>query len=326
MKTVNFSVLLLLLLVIALFASCGVSSSDYAQMEEAYNAIKSECDSIKQINSELNVKIRTDMMLIRNLRDSISILSFPADQRMEKIKSLIAEQKYGDAKREITNLTKVFPDSKEAKETVALLNKIDELEKKKKLEEEKRKALGFKGIKTVNTCKIDYNKVEVSNISIGNTFTFDSYDDYYHYRTADRGNKYITAVMRITSESKDPKLPQPAVYSIVGDKMRFVGHFTVEFARWDDYGSYLGNDHDFGNDFAKTSSVRFKIGEEVSDEVIKKPYAIVLKKENVLSRSYERFNDPPISYDGFVDYPYQLTLEDFSSERGNYFVLKIANL
>lgn len=326
MKAVLFPSPIVLLLITALVSSCGVSSSDYAQLEKTYNAIKNECDSLKQNTVELNTKIKNDNVLIKVLRDSISILSFPANQRIEKIRSLITEEKYSDAKKEITKLTNVFPNSKEAKETTELLDKITGLENKKILEEERRKALGFKGIKAVASCKIGYNKIDVSNITIGNTFTFDSYDSYYHYRTADRGNKYITAVMKITSESKNPQLPQPAIYSIVGDKMKLVGRFTVEFARWDDYGSYLGNDHDFGNDFAKTSSVRFKIGEEVSDEVIKKPYAIVLKKENVLSRNYERFNDPPISYNGFVDYPYQLTLEDFSKESSNYYVLKIANL
>ena len=318
--------LLLLMIVIASFNGCGVNSSDYARMKESYNAIKSECDSVKQVNTELNAKVRNDMMLIRSLRDSISILSFPADQRIRKIKNLITEEKFSDAKKEITNLAKVFPESKEAKEASALLGKVDELEKKKKLEEEKRKALGFKGVKTVASCTIGYNKVEISNISTGNTFTFDSYDDRYHYRTADRGNKYITAVMRITSDSKDPKLPQPAIYSIVAGKMKLEGYFTVEFARWEDYGAYLGNYHDNGNDFAKTSSIRFKIGKEVSEEVLKKPYAVVLKKENALVRKYERFDNPPVSYNGSVDYPYQLTLEDFSSESGNYYLLKIANL
>lgn len=309
-----------------LLAGCGINHKDYEQLTSEYNKIKTENDSIKQCNIDLENKNKYNQTLIKTLRDSISILSFPAEQRLVKINSLIDEQNYYGAKNEIAKLTKVFPESKEARQAQDLLKKINGLEEKKRLEEEKRKALGFKGIKVSSSCKIDYNKVEISNISVGNTFVFDSYGDRYFYRTADRGNKYISAVMRITSDSKDPKLPQPAVYSIVGDKMKYVGFFTVEFMRWEDYGTYLGNSHDFGNDFAKTSSIRFKIGTEVSEETTKKPYAIVLKKENKLTRNYERFNEPPVSYEGFVDYPYQLMLDDLISENSNYVVIKIANL
>ena len=108
--------------------------------------------------------------------------------------------------------------------------------------------------------------------------------------------------------------------------MTWEGNFKTEFARWDDYGSYLGNDHDFGNDFAKTSSVRFKIGKEVAEEIVKGPYALIMKKENALNRNYERFNNPPISYIGSVDYPYTLKLEDFTKDDSMFIVVRIANL
>lgn len=204
--------------------------------------------------------------------------------------------------------------------------RIDKLIAQKRAEEERIKALGFKALKASTTFKIDYNKIELTSISVGNTFTFDSYGDSYFYRSADRGNKYITAAMKITSDSKDPKLPQLAVYKISGDSMTWEGNFTTEFARWDDYGSYLGNDHDFGNDFAKTNSVRFKIGKEVSEEIVKGPYALIMKIENALNRNYERFDNPPISYIGSVDYPYTLRLEDFTKEGSQFIVVKIANL
>ena len=68
--------------------------------------------------------------------------------------------------------------------------------------------------------------------------------------------------------------------------MIYKGNFTVRFNRWEDYGTYLGNDHDFSNDFAKTSSIRFKIGVEVPNEITQKPYAIILKKNNSLNEAY----------------------------------------
>lgn len=106
----------------------------------------------------------------------------------------------------------MFPESKEAKSSPLIIERIDKLVTQKKAEEERIKALGFKALKAVATINIDYNKEELSSISVGNTFTFDSYGDRYFYRTADRGNKYITAAMKITSQSKDPNLPHSRVY------------------------------------------------------------------------------------------------------------------
>lgn len=305
-RVLAFSVLLIILL------GCG--------------ADQTELNSLRKERDELAAKVNADAAVIQALRDSVTMLSFPVDQRLTKINSLVSSGEYTAAKQEISRLTTLFPESKEAKSAPALLERIDKLIAQKRAEEERIKALGFKALKASTTFKIDYNKIELTSISVGNTFTFDSYGDRYFYRSADRGNKYITAAMKITSDSKDPKLPQLAVYKISGDSMTWEGNFTTEFARWDDYGSYLGNDHDFGNDFAKTSSVRFKIAKEVSEEIVKGPYALIMKKENALNRNYKRFNNPPISYIGSVDYPYTLRLEDFTKEGSQFIVVKIANL
>lgn len=289
-------------------------------------ADQTELNNLRKERDELAAKVNADAAVIRALRDSVTMLAFPADQRLTKINSLVTSGEYSAAKQEISRLIDLFPESKEAKSAPAIIERIDKLIAQKKAEEERIKALGFKALKATTTFKIDYNTVELTSISVGNTFTFDSYDDRYFYRTADRGNKYVTAAMKITSQDKDPKLPQLAIYSISGDTMTKVGNFDTEFARWKDYGTYLGNNHDFGNDFAKTSSVRFKIGEEVSEDVVKGPYALIMKKENGLSRNYDRFANPPVSYTGYVSYPSTLRLEDFTKEGSDFVVVKIANL
>lgn len=304
--------LFLLSFFIPIIFGCGVDQSEF-------NKVKKERD-------ELAAQVSANNATIQALRDSVTMLAFPADQRLNKINSLVSSGDYTAAKQEIVRLTSLFPESKEARSTPAIIEKIDRLIAQKKAEEERIKALGFKALKSSTTFKIDYNTVELTSISVGNTFSFDSYGDRYFYRTADRGNKYVTAAMKITSQEKDPKLPQLAIYSISGDTMTKVGSFDTEFARWKDYGTYLGNTHDFGNDFAKTSSVRFKIGEEVSEDIVKGPYALIMKKENGLSRNYDRFANPPVSYTGYVSYPSTLRLEDFTKEGSEYIVVKIANL
>ena len=303
---------LLPIILLCAITSCGVDLSEY-------NKLKKDCE---QLNNQLAEKDA----VIGVLRDSIALLKFPADQRLNKINSLIGSGDYEAAIKSIAELVSIFPESKEAKSAEALNSRIEDLIAKRIAEEQRIKALGFKALKPVSTVKVGYNKVAISSISIGNTMIFDSYSYEYHYFTADRGNKYISAAMNITSDVKDPQLPQLALYTIKGDTMSYKGVFLTRFAHWEDYGTYLGNYNDNRNDFSKTSTVKFKVGIEESEQVLKEAYAIVLKKENALSRQYERFNNPPVSYSGIVNYPSSLKLEDFTKEDSEYVVIKIANL
>lgn len=291
---------------------CGVDQSEY--------------DKVKKERDELELTIKQKDIIIRQLHDTISMLSYPANQRIIKINNLVSDGKYNEARSEMDLLAALFPESKEAQLIPSISSKIDDLVQKKKAEEERSKALGFKGLKPSLTATIGYNDVSFSNLSISNTFVHDAYEGRYFYNTADRGNVFFTATMQVTSSSKDPNLPTLAVYSIKGDKMNREGTMRIEFARWEDYGCYLGNYHDNGNDFAKTATIRFKLGVELSEEIKKTPYAIVLKKSNVFSRHEDRFENPPISYNGSASYPYSLALDDFTKENSQYMVVKIANL
>ena len=295
-----------------LFVSCGANQNELTQLRKE--------------RDELAQQISANETVIQALRDSITMLSFPSDQRLTKINNLVSAGDYSSAKQEISRLIELFPESKEAKSAPAISERVDKLIAQKKSEEERIKALGFKALKSTSSVIIDYNKVDFTNISVGNTFTFDSYGDTYHYFTADRGNKYISSSMKVTSQDKDPKLPQLALYSISGDTMKWEGNFIIRFTRWRDYGSYLGNYSDNSNDFSKVSSVNFKVGFEASEDITKKPYAIVLKKENSLSRHYERFDNPPVSYLGSVGYPSTLQLEDFTKDGSQFVIVRIANL
>ncbi|MDO4951204.1 MAG: hypothetical protein Q4E49_04005, partial [Bacteroidales bacterium] len=143
------------------------------------------------------------------------------------------------------------------------------------------------------------------------------------YNDADRGNKYITMQMSVKSTNHNPDLPQAALYVISGDKMILGGTFETKFARWKDYGTYLGNYHDSSNDFSKVSTVKFKLGLQVSERTLAKPYAIVLKKKNVLSYYYEELSNPPISYIGSANYPSYLSLDDFKKD---YVIIKRYNI
>lgn len=252
-----------------------------------YNQIVSERDSLVYV-------IKDQLKLISCLQDSVRIYSYPADQRMNRINKFVKDNEFSSARQEIRELRSAFPKSREAEQCEALVQRIDKEEARIKAEQDRIKALGFKAIKEKSTVEIGYNTISFSNMNVSGKFIFDDYGYRYFFREADRGHKYITASMRIKSTSTDPLLPQCAVYSISGDKMELERKFDTEFARWKDYGTYLGNYHDFKNDFAKTSTVSFKIGAEVTEEVTKSAFAIVIMNKNGLSRETRDYPNPPV--------------------------------
>ena len=295
----------------------------------------SSCNS----NSETSVRIadvekkyQDSLSILRNeLKDAkaqIEMLSFPADQRLQKAKDLLEAGELDKAFKEIEVLRQIFPNSPESAHSVSLLARIDELKEAKRKEEERIKALGFKALSVSQNVTIGENKISFSNCKVGLKYTHDVYPTYsgseWREHTADKGSNYISFNMDITSSSKDPNIPTIAFYSVQGDKLIHEKTFWVNFARWSDYGCYLGNEPDLKNDFSKVNTVKFRVGAQLEDNYFKKPYVIVLKKSNTLSRHYDRFENPPVSYSGNADYPGFLRIDDFNN--GQYVALKIANL
>ena len=288
------------------------------------------CNSKSELDakiSEVEKKYQDSLTIVRNeLKDAkakIELLSFPAEQRLQKAQRLLETGELEKAASEVEQLKRIFPNSSEASSASALLSKISEIKEAKRKEEERIKALGFKAIPEQATVKIEYNIVTFSNISIGKNYIHDSYDDRYFYNDADRGCKYISVLMSVKSDDHDPNIPQLAVYTIQGDKMLLEGSFRTEFNRWEDYATYLGNYHDSHNDFAKVNTVKFKLGLQMSDEKLSKPYAIVLMKKNALIRQYEQFRNPPVYYSGSADYPTTLYVNDFANK---YTIIKRYNM
>ena len=113
---------LLTLILLPVIYSCGVDQSEL-------NRIKKERDT-------LAAQVEADQAVIQVLRDSLTMLAFPADQRLTKINSLVTAGDYTMAKKEIAQLTTLFPESKEAKSTPAIIERIDKLIAQKAAEEE----------------------------------------------------------------------------------------------------------------------------------------------------------------------------------------------
>lgn len=301
-----------MLSIVAIFGviSCGYSSYESSPL----------VDSLNNVISKQKAEIKS-------LSDTIDKLKVPADQRFAKALDCFANNNLDEAENYFQEIKELFPLSEEAKkcddQLLAIAKKREEIE----AEKERIKALGFKALKPVLNATISDVSVAFSGFSIGKEFVHDTYPTYtgsqWFYNTADKNNKFITCSMSATSKNSDPLLPTLAIYSIHGDKLEHEGDFRIEFARWDDYGSYLGNEPDNHNDFAKVNTVKFKLGCEVSADIFAKPYIVVLKLSNTQERNYDRFRDPAYWYSGTAGYPSSLSIEDFNSD---YKAVKISNL
>lgn len=289
--------------------------------ESAVNDLQAKVDSLTNV-------VSSQQTLISAMRDSITVLQFPADQRLAKIKRLISNESLAEAKKEIAALQSYFPNSQEASLCPSLIESINSKLAAIEAEKERIKALGFKALKPQTKVTVGYNTVVFGSFSIGAKFIHDVYPTYtgssWYEHTADRGNKYISCAMDVTSSSKDPDIPTLAFYAIQGDKLVKKGDLWVQMGRWQDYGTYLGNEHDLKNDFSKVSTVKFKLGLELPDTDFSAPYVIVLKKANTQVRHYERMRNPPVYYEGNAGYPQTLNIDNFSN--GDYVAIKIANL
>lgn len=308
----HIAILLIIACPIA-FSSCG-SGGDSSELQ-------AKVDSLSTL-------VSTQQATISAMHDSIFVLQFPADQRLAKIKQLIAAESFEDAKKEIASLQSYFPNSQEAAECPSLIESINSKLAAIEAEKERVRALGFKVLKPQTKVSIGYNTVTFSGISTGNKFIHDVYPTYtgseWRVHAADRGNKYITAAMDVTSTSKNPNIPTLAFYSIHGNRLSLEDTFRVNMARWSDYGTYLGNEPDLKNDFSKVSTVKFKLGCELPEDVFSKPYIVVLKKANTQVRNEDRMRNPPINYYGAAGYPQTLSIDDFNN--GDYVAIKIANI
>lgn len=303
--------LLLFVVVFSVITSCsqsGPSSSD------------------QKVDS-LNTIVASQKAEIRALTDTIEMLKFPADQRLAKAIENIGYGNLDEAEKLLNQIKQLFPNSKESENCDAQLQVIADKRQAIIAEQERIKALGFKALSPVLNTTINDVKAAFSGFSVGKEFVHDTYYTYgssrWYYHTADKGNNYITCTMSITTDNSDPDIPNLALYSIEGDKLNLIDSFTIQFARWDDYGTYLGNEPDLHNDFAKVNTVTFKLGCEASKDVFAKPYMVVLKLVNTQKRHYDRFQNPPYWYTGDAGYPSELTIDDFNS---NYKAVKIANL
>lgn len=286
----------LTMLIIVILTSCN---NNNGPKQEDYDKLQAELNDCKKTVDELS---NTPQMRLAN------------GQKFQ------TENDFANAKKEYKDLIEKYPGTDEAKKAATLISEIEKIEIEKKEAEERKKALGFKAIKENTSIKIGDITINFNSVNTASQWNFDNYGTEYRLRKAERGDVYIVAKVSISADSKDPSLPPISVYQISNGSLKLVGTMGYEFVRWKDYGSYLGNYADYGNDFSHTKTISFNCGLSVSQSIMDKdPVFVVVKKANCFNRTNSTYGNPPVSYTGGnCNIKSTLTVDDFDND--NYLV------
>lgn len=289
------------LLLIVILTSCNKSNNGLKQAD--YDKLQAELTDCKKTVEELS---NTPHLRLANG------LKFQA------------ENDFSNAKKEYKELIEKFPGTDEAKKATILIAEIEKVEIENQEAEERKKALGFKAIKENTSLKIGDLTIKFNSVNAESQWNFDDYGSEYRLRKAERGEIYIVAKISISAESKNPSLPPISVYQISNGGLKLLGTMGYEFLRWKDYGSYLGNYADYGNDFSHTKTISFNCGLSVSRTIMDKdPVFVVVKKTNCFNRTINTYGNPPVSYtEGACNIKATLTVDDFDND---YYVIKVFN-
>lgn len=226
------------------------------------------------------------------------------EQRFLIAKKLFDDGNYPESKKKYEQIIAKFPNTEYAKtaskELAGMDKEIKRLESvalEQKAEEERKKALGFKILKPTSNVKFDGLTIKFDKVWLGKRWSFDDHGSRYSLRDATRGDKHVLARISVSSESKNPDLPPILAYKYFDGKLLLLGTLGYEFRRWKDYGSYLGNYADYGNDFAHSKTIPFNLGYETSEDNLKsgKVY-VVMRKVNCFTREKKDFGRPEIEY------------------------------
>lgn len=250
------------------------------------------------------------LVIIEDLRNT-------PEMRLTLLEQLFERKSYDSCKMVFNQLSEKYPDTEEAKVGKALIMEVEKIEEKIRQEKQRKKQLGFMALKIDNNVKVDYTTLYFSGIGKVNQVIIDRYENRYHYYTAERGNFFVTCVVKITSAIKNPELPPVLVYKLQDSSLAYVEKLKYRFYSWSDYGTYLGNYHERRNDFAYSETVNFVLYAELSKVNIgKDPLYLLVGKENCVERKTYSLDNPPVYYKYREEFnkPSRLSLEQAEKE------------
>lgn len=286
-----------------ILGSCGVPQEDFDKLQSDLEKTKNELTNCS-----------TELTNIKNT----------PEQRFIRAKKLFSDNDLLGAKKEYQGIVDNYKGTNDANIASKEIAKIDQTIEKRRIAEERKKALGFKILKPSTIVKYGDLSLKFEKIWTGKRWSFDDYGSEYRLRDAERGNKHVLARVSITSKSNNPSLPAILVYQMNNGELKLLGTLGYEFRRWKDYGSYLGNYADYGNDFSHSKTIPFNLGLQLSNEKLdNKAVFVVMKKSGCFSRRQKDYGNPEIEYkEGSCNPKRTLKVDDFDND---YVLLKIFN-
>lgn len=254
---------------------------------------------------------------IGELETEIDELEHGTDRMLSHAQQAVDGEDFADALRILTELTERHPEASERakpirEEAERQKSEAERLAEEARQEEERQRLLGFRAIEQTRRVEGAGVSIEVNSVSVRDRWRFDRYRNRWFERDAIRGSSYIVADISVSSESHNPRLLPIAVYEVRGETLRRLGLLKYEFYRWQDYGSYLGNYADYGNDFAHTSTIRFVTGLSLNEEILSaKVLFVMVANATCVQREEERFDNPSVSYSNkSCSLPQTLTIQE----------------
>jgi len=278
-------------------------------------------ESLKKQIADLKLDLNQTKFELEKCSEELSAIRNTAENRFVRARKLLSRGLLEDAAREFQGIVENFEGTNDAKIASKELVKLDATIRQKRIEAERKIALGFKVLKPTTSVKYGDLSLRFDKLWTGKRWTFDDYGHQYFLRDAKRGNSHVLARVSITSEGNNPELPPILIYQMENGVLNKLGVLAYEFRRWKDYGSYLGNYTDYGNDFSHSKTIPFNCGLELSNEELKgKSIYVVLKKDGCFNRVENRFGQPVVEYSkGSCESKQTLKVEDFDSD---YVLLK----
>lgn len=194
-------------------------------------------------------------------------------------------------------LADTFPVSAE---TAEMHRRMEAFTAKKRVEDEEAKriaALGFKALPVRATLAQDDTELTLTGAGFTRRWFFDNYGDGWRFQDAEKDRRLLVARMNVSSKRKEPALFGLGAYVADGDKLVRVGTARYRFARWSNYGAFLGTQADYRNDFTHSWRIPFTAAVPVAEADLRRgPVYLVATREGCHERHYERFGQPPVFY------------------------------
>jgi len=252
---------------------------------------------LEKENTVLEAQLKIINEELRNCSLELTQIKDTPEQRFLRARKFISENDTINALNELKGIVNAFSTTNEANEAQSEIIKIEKDVEERRKEEERKKALGFKILKPVSLVKYDNLTVRFEKVWRGNRWAFDDHGNEYSFRDAKRGNSFILAKISIISEITNPSLPPVLVYKMKDGELILLDKMEYEFRRWEDYGSYLGNHADYGNDFSHSKTIPFNLGVELSnDDLVNGEIYVAIQNMGCFVREVGRFSRPPVKY------------------------------